>query len=67
MLIIGCDFHPSFQEVAMVNTETGEERFPRLRHPEEAVAFQAAPLRNRFIGGTMAPSLAACLRNLLPP
>ncbi len=24
MKIIGCDFHPSFQQIAMVDTETGE-------------------------------------------
>jgi len=27
MKIIGCDFHPSFQQIAMVDTETGELRF----------------------------------------
>lgn len=39
MLIIGCDFHPSFQEVATMNPETREEQWLRLRHPEEAIAF----------------------------
>ena len=24
MKIIGCDFHPSFQQIALVDTETGE-------------------------------------------
>ena len=24
MKIIGCDFHPSFQQMALVDTETGE-------------------------------------------
>ena len=24
MLIIGCDYHPSFQQIAFVDTETGE-------------------------------------------
>jgi hypothetical protein len=24
MKMIGCDFHPSFQQIAMVDTETGE-------------------------------------------
>ena len=24
MMIIGCDFHPSFQQLAMLDTETGE-------------------------------------------
>jgi hypothetical protein len=27
MKIIGCDFHPSFQQIAMVDTETGEQRW----------------------------------------
>ena len=26
MLIIGCDYHPSFQQIAFVDTETGELR-----------------------------------------
>jgi hypothetical protein len=24
MMIIGCDYHPSFQQIAFVDTETGE-------------------------------------------
>jgi hypothetical protein len=24
MLIIGCDYHPSFQQIALVDTESGE-------------------------------------------
>jgi hypothetical protein len=24
MMIIGCDFHPCYQQIAMLNTETGE-------------------------------------------
>jgi len=24
MLIIGCDYHPGFQQIALVDTETGE-------------------------------------------
>jgi len=24
MLIIGCDYHPGFQQIAFVDTETGE-------------------------------------------
>jgi transposase len=39
MLIIGCDFHPSFQFVAFVDTETGEEQARRLNHPLEATEF----------------------------
>ncbi|MGB7848806.1 MAG: IS110 family transposase [Candidatus Acidiferrum sp.] len=38
MKIIGCDFHPSFQQIAMVDTETGEQNEKRLA-AAEAVAF----------------------------
>ena len=39
MLIIGCDYHPSFQQIAFVDTETGEFQEQRLQHPEEAEKF----------------------------
>jgi transposase len=39
MMIIGCDFHPSFQQIAYVDQETGEYGERRLRHGEEAVQF----------------------------
>jgi transposase len=39
MMIIGCDFHPSFQQVAYLDEETGEYGERRLRHREEAVRF----------------------------
>lgn len=32
MKIIGCDFHPSYQQIAWVDTETGELREARLEH-----------------------------------
>jgi transposase len=32
MKIIGCDFHPSFQQIAMLDTETGELVERRLSH-----------------------------------
>lgn len=38
-MIIGCDFHPSFQQVAYVDQETGEYGERRLSHREEAVRF----------------------------
>jgi len=38
MKIIGCDFHPSFQQIAMVDTETGEHTKKKLT-PAEAEAF----------------------------
>jgi hypothetical protein len=39
MLIIGCDFHPSFQQVAMFDSPTGEEQEGRLGDREEAEQF----------------------------
>src|ERR1700674_1830074 len=36
MLIIGCDYHPSFQQIAFVDTDTGELQERRLEHREEA-------------------------------
>jgi transposase len=39
MMIIGCDFHPSFQQIAYVDQETGECGERRLNHREEAERF----------------------------
>ena len=39
MLIIGCDYHPSFQQIALVDDETGELQEWRLMHREEAEQF----------------------------
>ena len=39
MIIIGVDFHPEFQQIAMVDTETGELQERRLKHPNEAESF----------------------------
>jgi len=39
MMIIGCDFHPRFQQIAFVDRETGEYGERRLNHPEEAEQF----------------------------
>jgi transposase len=39
MMIIGCDYHPGFQQIAFVDTETGEFEERRLSHREEAEQF----------------------------
>ena len=39
MIIIGCDYHPGFQQMAYVNTETGELGEERLGHKEQAEQF----------------------------
>ena len=32
MIIVGCDFHPSFQQIAMLDTETGATEERKLMH-----------------------------------
>jgi transposase len=39
MIIIGVDFHPEFQQIASVDSETGEFQEKRLGHREEAEKF----------------------------
>ena len=39
MIIIGCDYHPGFQQIAYVDTETGELHERALQHREEAEKF----------------------------
>jgi transposase len=39
MIIIGCDYHPGFQQIAFVDSETGEVNERRLEHREEAEEF----------------------------
>ena len=42
MIIIGVDFHPEFQQIASVDTDTGEFQEKRLAHREEAEQFYRA-------------------------
>jgi transposase len=49
MIIIGCDYHPGFQQIACVNTETGEMEERRLNHREEAEQFYR-DLQGRGLG-----------------
>lgn len=53
MKIIGCDFHPGFQQIAMVDTETGEHTEHRLT-PVEAQAFYHG------LGGEVVVGMEAC-------
>jgi transposase len=39
MLIIGCDFHPSFEQVAIFDNRSSQEWSLRLDHPEAARRF----------------------------
>lgn len=51
MKIIGCDFHPSFQQIAMVDTETGEMIQRRLLHGDgEAQRFYESLTGEALVG-----------------
>ncbi|HZC22727.1 MAG TPA: IS110 family transposase [Candidatus Binatia bacterium] len=50
MLIIGCDFHPGFQQLAIFDKSTAEVRYQRLQHPAEAQAFYAGLNEPALIG-----------------
>jgi hypothetical protein len=39
MIIIGLDYHPGFQQIAFVDTDTGEFEERHLEHREEAEKF----------------------------
>ena len=39
MIIIGVDFHPEFQQIALLDTDGGELQEKRLGHREEAETF----------------------------
>lgn len=54
MVIIGCDFHPGFQQIAMVETGSGELRQLRLAHKEEARGFYASLLGREVLVGVEA-------------
>ena len=51
MLIVGCDYHPGFQQIAFVDTETGECGERRLSHREEAEQFYGETQRAERAGG----------------
>jgi len=38
-MIIGCDYHPAFQQIAFVDTDPGELQEQRLQHREETEKF----------------------------
>ena len=71
MKYIGCDFHPSFEVIAMLDRETGELVERRLMHTEEARAFYEG-LRGEVVVGVEASgnmdwfeSLLACCQHQL--
>jgi hypothetical protein len=63
MIIIGCDYHPGLQQIAFVDTETGDCGERRLPHREEAEKFYVICGFWKFIPAfkrVAAPSLVVC-------
>src|SRR5258705_2576733 len=67
MIIIGADYHPSFQQIAFVDSETGELQERRLEHPEAAEKFyrELAAQGNRVRVGMEASGHARWFERLL--
>src|SRR5271157_5437702 len=65
MLIIGWDYHPGFQQIAWVDTETGEADERRLTHREEAEEFYRTLKERRVRIGMEASGHARWFERLL--
>ena len=69
MLIIGSDYHPSMQQIAYVDTETGESGERRLMHRSgEAESIDhAARVLSAFTGRTSEASTRQGISRRWPP
>jgi|SRR6266496_261284 transposase len=65
MIIIGVDFHPEFQQIASVDTETGEFQEKRLAHREDAETFYRALAGQKVRVGMEASGHARWFERLL--
>lgn len=65
MWIIGCDYHPRFQQIAFVNTEGGECGNRRLEHTAEAEQFYRGLAGQRVRVGMEAGGHARWFERLL--
>src|SRR5437588_6709666 len=65
MIIIGIDFHPEFQQIASVDTETGEFQEKRLAHREDAETFYRALAGQKVRVGMEASGHARWFERLL--
>jgi transposase len=65
MIIIGVDFHPEFQQIASVDTETGEFQEKRLAHREDAETFYRALAGQRVRVGMEASGHARWFERLV--
>ena len=65
MIIIGVDFHPEFQQIASVDTDTGEFQEKRLTHREDAERFYRALAGQKVRVGMEASGHARWFERLL--
>jgi transposase len=65
MIIIGVDFHPEFQQIAWVDTDSGEFKEKRLAHREEAENFYRALAGQKVRVGMEASGHARWFERLL--
>jgi transposase len=65
MIIIGVDFHPEFQQIAWVDTDSGEFKEERLAHREEAEHFYRALAGQKVRVGMEASGHARWFERLL--
>ena len=65
MIIIGVDFHPEFQQMASVDTDTGEFQEKRLTHREESEKFYRALIGKEVRVGMEASGHARWFERLL--
>src|SRR3989442_6581898 len=65
MIIIGVDFQPEFQQIASVDTETGEFQEKRLAHREDAETFYRALAGQKVRVGMEASGHARWFERLL--
>ena len=65
MIIIGVDFHPEFQQIASVDTETGEFQEKRLLHRAEGEEFYRALAGRKMRVGMEASGHARWFESLL--
>jgi hypothetical protein len=65
MMIIGCDFHPSFQQIAFVDQETGKYGERRLNHREDAVRFCGSLAGRKVVVGLEATGNDRWFRKLV--
>ena len=65
MIIIGCDYHPAFEQIALVDTETGDCAERRLEHRETVEKFyrDLAAQEKRFVWGWKQAGMRAGLND----